>query len=106
MKSILKTLFSAMILASLLFTACKKDDDPVGCNYVQELQDELNAVNAAATTYGNNPTPANCQAYKDSFQAYLNELEDHIECATLSGQQAELQASIDSAQASLDALQC
>lgn len=106
MKSMYKSLFSAMIMASLLFIACKKDDDPVGCNYAQEVQDELNALNAAATAYGNDPTPAKCQAYKDSFQAYLNELQDHIECAALAGQQNELQQSINAAQASLDALQC
>jgi hypothetical protein len=102
-----KILWSVFLLGSLLFIACKKDDDdPVGCNYAQEVQDELATANAATTTYVNDPTPANCQAYKNAWQAYLDELEDHVECAALSGQQAEIQASIDAAQASLDAFQC
>lgn len=108
MNTTFKTLLSAMAISALLFTACKKDDDdPVSCNYLTELQDELDALNAAAAAYGNDPTnPQKCQAYKNAAQAYLDELEDHIDCATLAGQQAEIQAAIDSAQDSVNAIQC
>lgn len=101
----LKKLLACLLLGALVFTySCKDDDDPTGCNYATETQDELNAVLAAANVYGADPTPANCQAYKDAYQAYLDELEDHIDCAALSGQQAELQAAIDAAQADLNSL--
>jgi hypothetical protein len=101
-----RLLLCVSVAGLLVFSSCKKDDDPSGCNYVTETQDELDALTAAATAYGNDPTPANCQAYKVAYQAYLNELEDHVSCAALSGQQNELQSAIDSAQASLDQLQC
>jgi hypothetical protein len=96
-----------LILGLVVLTySCKKDNDPVGCNYATEVENEVNALSAAATTYGNDPTPANCQAYKTAYQNYLNALEDHLDCAALSGQQAELQSLIDQAQAELDNFQC
>jgi hypothetical protein len=105
MKTLYKLLLCLSVVGLLSIWSCKDDDDdPQGCDYATETLDELNAVNAAATTYGNNPTPANCQALKDAYGAYLDELEDHVECAALSGQQAEIQASIDQAQASLDTI--
>ena len=106
MKTIKMLLLSLVLSGLVCFVSCKKDDDPSGCNYVTETQDELDALSAAATAYGNDPSTANCQAYKNAYQAYLNELEDHIDCATVNGQHDELQSAIDSAQASLDQLQC
>lgn len=105
----LKKLLACLLLGALVFTySCKNDDDdPSGCNYLTETQDELNAVNAASDAWIADPTnTAKCQAYKDAYQAYLDELEDHVECATVSGQQAQLQDAIDSAQAALNNLQC
>ena len=96
-----------MLFGIVVFSiGCKKDDDPVGCNYLTEVQNEANALSTATTEYGNDPTPAKCQAWKDAYQNYLNALEDNVECAALSGDQAELQAAIDQAQASLDSIQC
>jgi hypothetical protein len=107
MNSIQKLL--TCLLFGLVFVtySCKDDDDdPVACNWTTELEAELNAVINAATVYGNDPTPANCQAYKNAYQDYLNELDNYVECAALSGQQAEYQAALDDAQAQIDALQC
>lgn len=97
-----------LVSGSLTFSmACKKDDpDPVTCNYLEETQDEVDALTAAATAYANDPTPANCLAYKNAAQEYLNELQHYVSCAAQVGQQAELQAAIDSAQASVDSIQC
>ena len=108
MKALQTLILGILLIGSLCTLSCKKDsNDPSGCNYITETQDELNAVTAAATAYSADPSnPAKCQAYKDAYQAYLSELENHINCAALSGQQAELQNSIDQAQASLDLLQC
>jgi|SRR6187200_1237843 len=93
-------------LVFLTYSCNDDDDDPVGCNYATETQDELNALQAALDAYSANQSTANCQAYVSAYQNYLNELEDHIECATLSGQQAELQALIDQSQDTLDNWQC
>lgn len=107
MNSIQK-LLAGLLFGLVVFTySCSdKDDDPVGCNYATEIQDEIDALTTAATIYGNDPTTANCQAYKNAATNYLNELQSYVECAALSGQQAELQSSINEAQASVDAIQC
>jgi hypothetical protein len=104
----IQKLFACLLFGLVFLTySCNNDeDDPVGCNYATEVQDEVDALTAAATAYGNDPTPANCQAYKNAAQNYLNELQDHVECAALSGQQAELQAAINATQDSVDAIQC
>ncbi len=94
-----------LIIAS---PACKDDDDdPVNCNYLTEVQDELDAVTAAANAYSADPTnPAKCQSFVAAYQDYLNALEDHVECAATAGQEDELQQAIDDAQASLNTIQC
>ena len=107
MNTIQKLLFCLMLGFVVISNGCKKDDDPVGCNYAAEVQDEADALTAAATAYSNDPTnTAKCQAYKNAFQDYLNALEDHVDCAAINGQQAELQSAIDQAQASVNAIQC
>ena len=107
MKSFEKLLVCMLFGIVVFNIGCKNDDDPVGCNYATEVQNEVNALSTAATEYSNDPTnTAKCQAWKDAYQNYLNALEDNVECATLSGQQAELQSAIDQAQASLNAIQC
>lgn len=106
MKTMGKLLFILFAFAALTNTACKKDDDPKSCIYVTELQEETDALTAAATAYGTNPTTANCQAFVAAYEAYLNEAEQLVPCATEAGQGAELQAAIDDAQAQLNLIQC
>lgn len=110
MNSLQKLLACLMLGFIVIGYGCKKDDDdPVGCaNWAADVSDEINAYTNAATVYFSNPTPtvAECQAYKNAYLDYLNALEDHVECATLSGQQAELQAAINQAQAEIDLIQC
>ena len=104
----IEKLLVCMLFGIVVFNfGCKKDDDPVGCNYATEVQNEVNALTAATDAYVSDSTnPVKCQAWKDAYQDYLNALEAHKECAALSGQQDELQAAIDQTQASLDAIQC
>ena len=104
----IEKLLVCMLFGIVVFSiGCKKDDDPVGCNFAAEVQNEVNALNTATTDYSNDPTnPAKCQAWRIAYQNYLNALEDNVECATVNGQEAELQAAIDQAQASLDDIQC
>jgi len=80
--------------------------DPVGCNYVTEVNDELTALNDAINVWVMDPSTDNCIAYVNAFQDYLNALEDHVDCATLYGNQAELQTAINEAQANLNNIQC
>jgi hypothetical protein len=89
-------------LVFITYSCNKNNDDPVGCNWAVEVQGEIQAFSDAATAYAMNPTTANCNAYINAYQNYLNALEDHIDCATIFGNQAELQAAINEAQAELN----
>lgn len=91
-----------------LFFACNNNDDDGGitpCNWAVELADEAEALSNAATAYANDPTTANCEAYRQAFQDYLDEAEDLNLCVPTTDQ-AEYQQAIDDAQQSLDDLQC
>lgn len=87
---------------------CNKDDDndPVGCNWLTEVQAEADALSDAATAYGLDPTTANCEAFVDAYVAYLAVLEANLNCASLQGNQAEIQAEIDAAQAQVANINC
>ena len=91
----------------ILSIGCKKDDDdPVGCNWLTEVQAESAALSDAATAYGLDPSTANCLAFVEAYQNYLAALEANLSCAGVQGNQAQLQAEIDAAQAQLDNINC
>ena len=107
----MKALLPLICLLTILAFACKKDDPaPVGCgsNWVlaNEIEDELNAVLDAATTYTQDPTTANCEAYVAAYQDYLDELEGYQSCANQAGQGAEYQQALQDAQDALDDINC
>lgn len=76
-----------------------------GCNYTLELENETNALSAAAATYGQDPTSANCEAYRQAYLNFLDEAEKLDNCVIGTERDAYRQA-IDAAQAGLDALAC
>jgi hypothetical protein len=62
--------FVFMITAGLLLSySCKKDEPVVSADACVA---NANLVTTAATTYGNNPTKANCEAYLASINKYLD----------------------------------
>lgn len=102
------TFFIALSLLSTL--ACSKDNPgPGGCaanfNYAVELQDESSALSAAASAYGNDPSTANCNAFKAAYQDYLDAAEDIRPCV-LQADLSAYQAAIDDARDDLDDLTC
>ncbi|MCB0619851.1 MAG: hypothetical protein KDC41_14310 [Saprospiraceae bacterium] len=106
----LTQLLAGLLLFSAAFlTACGGDDDADPCgtnfNYTLDLQDEADALSAAASTYAANPTTANCNAFVSAYQDYLNAAEDIADCVPTADQAAYQQA-IDDAQAALSALAC
>ncbi len=71
--------------------SCNKDEDndgtPCSLSWSTAVSDEINAMSSAAQAYGTNPTPANCIAYKEAAQAYLNALRPFGDCTLLTGQE-------------------
>jgi hypothetical protein len=106
-KKIFFTLFLAFSV--LGFWTCKKDSKTDNCSgaWASELSTQANAMINAAQVYGTNPTPANCNAYKQAAQAYLDALKPYGNCATLTGQdRVAWQNALDAAQQNVDALDC
>lgn len=107
----IRKIFFLLFLAVAVsgFWTCSKDskDDSCSAAWASELTNEANAMINAAQVYGANPTPATCNAYKQAAQAYLDALEPYGNCATLTGQdRVAWQNALDSAQDSVDALNC
>jgi hypothetical protein len=99
-------LFIVFIIAGI--SSCKKNED-VNCSvaWATELSDELNAIAAAAQVYATNPTTANCLAYKQAAQAYLNALKPFGECTLLTGQdRIAWENALAEAQESVDNIEC
>lgn len=107
-KKIFFSLFLAVTVSG--FWNCSKDDDktdPCSIAWANELSNEVDAMVNAMQTYASNPTTANCLAYKQAAQAYLNALKPYGSCATLTGQdRVAWQNAVDDAQESLDDLEC
>mgnify|MGYP006292607729 CR=1 FL=1 len=105
-------IFLLFALGIFVFVSCDKEEDTVNegiCAEVwaEAIQDELNAVSAAAQAYGTNPTVENCLAYKAAAQAYVDALEPYGDCAQWSGAtRAEWEAALASAQESVDSIEC
>lgn len=98
-----KTLLVAVAAVVLGYGSCSKDEDnKPACStaWSSELQDELNAVTTAGAAWANDPTPAKCNSYKASYEAYIDALKPYGNCSALTGQSrvdfnAALQAAED-----------
>ena len=106
-KFILFTLF----VGSMMFVSCNNGDDdvgPCGANWIfaTQIADEANALATAASAYGQDPTTANCEAYRQAYQDYLDAARALENCARQVGQLTEYNQALADAQAGLDALQC
>src|SRR5688572_21772844 len=103
-------LIALLALCSVGFSSCKDDDDDGnGCStaWSAEVEDELEDMTAAAQAYGSNPNSTTCNAYKDAAQDYLDALESFLNCDRLTQQERnDLEAQIDQAEASVNAISC
>ncbi len=105
MKIIYSTFLFVFFIA--FSTSCKKS--VVGCSgiaYANELSAELNALSTASAAYGQDPSTANCNAYKNAFQNYLNGLNKYKNCTFTTGERAQFNAALQDAQDNLDMLVC
>jgi hypothetical protein len=100
--------FLFLTVAVFGFWTCDKDNnDTCSAAWGAELTNEINAMSNAAQVYASNPTTANCNAYKQAVQNYLDALEPYGNCATLTGQdRVAWQNALDDAQESVDNLDC
>ena len=92
-------------------TGCSKDSvlNPAGnCfggNWAEQYAGELQTWSAAATTYSEDPTPANCTKYKTAAKNYLDALREVANCVPTASK-AEIDRSIKEAKAEVDSEGC
>ena len=107
-RKIYMVLFLGFIIAGT--TSCSENgenDTPCSVAWTSELADEVNAMSTAAQAYAADPTPANCNAYKQAAQAYLNALKPYGDCSVLSGQdRVAWENALADAQESVDNMDC
>ena len=107
----MRNLFLLLAIVSFIsLNSCKKAaEDLVGCSPLWALQvaDEATAMSEASTAYGQDQSVANCLAYKEACQDYIDAIEPFADCSSFSAaQKEEVQDDIDETQADLDALTC
>lgn len=110
----MKTFFFLGLMAiTLSFSACGGSDDdgnigPVFCNdqtFGEAIANAVSGLNDAAVLYANDPTTANCEAYRDAAQDYLDEVRRFEGCAII-GAREDFREALREAQESVDMIMC
>ena len=89
----------------LLLASC--GDDAQDCNsssFMTAISDEENQVSQAANAYANDPSQANCDAFKSAAQNYFDAVEEFEDCDGLS--QAEFDQALAAARESINLIPC
>lgn len=100
------------VFTLLIFTiSCGDSNDPSnpsGCSteFAETFQDEIQTINTTTQNYANDPSTANCEAFKEAYQNYINALDSWEECANFYNQVAQWEQAIDAAQLSIDNIVC
>ena len=107
-QKIFMTLFLGFIIAGI--SSCKNNEEkdaPCSVAWATELSDEMNAMSSAAQAYATDQSTANCNAYKQAAQDYLNALKPYGDCTLLTGQdRIAWENALADAQESLDDMDC
>lgn len=105
------------ITLPLLFTACGDDEDGSGAGaltpfgrpcttvgFSEALNEAVTNLSNAATAFSMDATTANCEAYRNAANAYLDTVEDFEDCAAIN--QAEFQQSLEDAREAVADISC
>ncbi len=115
MTSRFKVLVITALFATGFIAACNNDDDGgggIGCgaafNWALEVEGELTELSNAAVAYGTDPTPANCERYKDAYRDYIDALRDVDNCIAglAAADRKAYNDALDEAEEELEDFQC
>ena len=100
-------LFTFLLAAGFMVTSC--GGDSVDCSDTtslnNQLTEELDDVLAKLEVFNNDPTPSNCNSFKDALEDYIDFLRDTEECFQ-GDNVAEWREALDGAEDSLASLDC
>lgn len=103
---------SYLLCASILMiglSSCSKNN-PLSSNclsgsWIQNVETELSNWTEASQAYSQDPSPENCEKNKQAITAYINALDEIIDCVpTVS--RSEFDAEIDDARIEISATNC
>lgn len=99
-----------VLFITVLFLSCSGNslEERCGPNWspAVELEQEINDFTNALTVYSQDPTTANCEAYKDAYLDYLDALRDWEDCYVYAYSAAEFNQVIDDAEDAVNELDC
>lgn len=107
-------LFLLSLFSGLLFiTACGSEDNddittPDACSQIisyGRIDDVMGEFYSTASAYANEPTNANCEAYRKAAKEYLDVLEDYERCVDIDNY-PDYQENLQEVQMEIDALSC
>lgn len=89
-----KLIYPVLLFAIVFVSACGNDDEPAptigNCTneaFTNAFNDAIMALSDAAIAYGNNPTQANCDAWRQEANDYLDAIEGFETCTTVNNSQ-------------------
>jgi hypothetical protein len=88
---------SAATLGLTLLMSCSKSDPVVATSTCQLASEKADAYSKAVTAYGQSQTPANCKAFVDAANAFINAA---ASCPTITA------AQIQAAKAGINSTKC
>lgn len=101
---------SIALLFSVFLFSCSGNSLAERCganwSYSAEIEQEINNLSAALTTYSQNPTTENCEAYKEAYLDYLDALRDLEECYVYTFSQDEFNQFINETEEAVNAIDC
>lgn len=99
-----KFLFPALLAICLLFFSCGDDaSDCTEAQFTSEVNSAINALNAAGTAWGNDPSNSGlCNDYIDAANDYLSAIEGFKGCGVIS--QSDYDQQIQSARDAINSL--
>jgi hypothetical protein len=100
-------LFFCSVLTVIGLSGCRKSGVACGSPaFGLAIQEELNTLSTASTAYYQNPTPANCEAYKKAYVDYIDAIRGWEKCLSNTAERNSWQQSLDEAEQEANDLQC
>jgi len=102
-----KFFYLFLLTLAIGMTSCGDDEPDVDCtstNFANTINALINDLNAAVTTYNNDPSSANCQALKDAANDYLDGVESFDDCADID--QTQFNDQLDQAREAVNTINC
>jgi len=88
------------------FLSCSPGGPACGSfGFAFNVQNEILDLSAASTAYSQDPSPQNCQAYKNAYANYIDALKKYDKCVEAS-ERDEWRQSLEEAERDVMDLQC